>query len=243
MSVYQFKTELVGYRPKMWRRFQVESDITVAELGFIVMTLYQMDGDHLMQIHYYQRGVTRSGRPSKRADRIGRFILDEDRWDERDESAHEFTLEQIPLGRHAFLVVHYDFGDDWMVKVTLEKVLEPTGVDVELPHVLGGHGHGIIEDWGGPYALMDLAEELEKKEGPAYERYREWMGLDDYDDEDEDEDEQDVGGAGSAGAEDDEDEEVLLDLNYFNVGYMNVKVKTTPQFLEKLYEHRGKYRF
>ena len=34
--IYQFYAELDDYKPKIWRRFQVSNDGTVARLGYII---------------------------------------------------------------------------------------------------------------------------------------------------------------------------------------------------------------
>lgn len=38
--IYQFYAELDDFKPKVWRRFQVLDDITVARLGYIVQVLF-----------------------------------------------------------------------------------------------------------------------------------------------------------------------------------------------------------
>lgn len=45
--IYQIYAELQDYKPKIWRRFQVMNDITVARLAYILMTLFEMQGSHL----------------------------------------------------------------------------------------------------------------------------------------------------------------------------------------------------
>ena len=35
IPIYQFYAELEGYSPKMWRRFQVLNNITMARLAYI----------------------------------------------------------------------------------------------------------------------------------------------------------------------------------------------------------------
>ena len=45
--IYQMYAELQDYEPKIWRRFQVMNDITVARLAYILMTLFEMQGSHL----------------------------------------------------------------------------------------------------------------------------------------------------------------------------------------------------
>ena len=48
--IYQFYAELNNYQPKIWRRFQVPGNITMARLGYILMTLYEMQASHLFCI-------------------------------------------------------------------------------------------------------------------------------------------------------------------------------------------------
>lgn len=50
--IYQFYAELSDYTPKIWRRFQVFGNITMARLGYIVMTLYEIQEEHLFQMVY-----------------------------------------------------------------------------------------------------------------------------------------------------------------------------------------------
>ena len=50
--IYQLYSELNDYKPKIWRRFQVLGNITMARLGYIVMTLYEMQANHLFRIVY-----------------------------------------------------------------------------------------------------------------------------------------------------------------------------------------------
>ena len=45
--IYQIYAELQDYEPKIWRRFQVMNDITLAKLAYILMTLFEMQGGHL----------------------------------------------------------------------------------------------------------------------------------------------------------------------------------------------------
>ena len=45
--IYQIYAELQDYESKIWRRFQVMNDITVARLAYILMTLFEMQGSHL----------------------------------------------------------------------------------------------------------------------------------------------------------------------------------------------------
>jgi len=71
--IYQFYAELADYEPKIWRRFQVAGDITVARLGYIVMTMYEMEANHLLAIDLERPLRTPSGRLSNRTNQSLRF--------------------------------------------------------------------------------------------------------------------------------------------------------------------------
>lgn len=48
--IYQFYAELNDFEPKTWRCFQVLGNTTIARLGYIVMTLFEMQASHLFSI-------------------------------------------------------------------------------------------------------------------------------------------------------------------------------------------------
>jgi len=48
--IYQFYAELDDYKPKIWRRFQVTDNVTIARLGYILQVLFEMKASHLMAI-------------------------------------------------------------------------------------------------------------------------------------------------------------------------------------------------
>lgn len=210
--IYKFYAELEDYKPKIWRRFQVAGNITVARLGYIVMTLYEMKASHLLAIEHERPFLTPSGRQSKRMELICRYDLpDEDsEWEEFDgEDATKTKLSQLTLEAPSRLTVWYDFGDDWRVTVTLEKTITGPDMEVkELPHVLEGEGYGIVEDCGGIPGLFDLAEAFKAKRGGEYENYREWLGVDDF------------------------------DITTFDLDDMNFRLKKIPTIYAKIYERK-----
>ena len=61
--IYQFYAELSDYKPKIWRRFQVLDNITMARLGYIIMTMFEMQASHLFCFdfpfdEYFKRDLT-----------------------------------------------------------------------------------------------------------------------------------------------------------------------------------------
>ena len=208
MAVYQFYAELEDYKPKMWRRFLVDSDITIARIGYTVMAMYEMEASHLLVIEHERTLLTPSGRRSKRTERIDRYSIpdeDDDFFRDMDEDATKTKLSDLDLSNPHRLLVWYDMGDDWRVIVTLEEVLA-SSPEHELPHVIKGKGFGIVEDCGGVYGLGELAEAFKTKQGDEYERFKEWLGVDD------------------------------LDLSAFDIDDINLRVKKLPDIYAKIYE-------
>ena len=56
--IYQFYAELKDYKPLIWRRFQVAGSITLAQLGYVTMTLFEMKGSHLFHLEYSVNAVS-----------------------------------------------------------------------------------------------------------------------------------------------------------------------------------------
>jgi len=214
MTAYQFYAELEGYTPKIWRRFQVKDNITVARLGYIVMTMYEMKASHLLSIEHETPLLTPTGRPSKkmricRYDIPGKGLMD-DLNDPDSADATRTKLSTLNLEAPSRMVVWYDFGDDWRVLVTLEKKFDDPGLSPkELPRVLEGEGLGIVEDCGGIYGLADLAQAFKEKKGEAYDEYRSWLGVKD------------------------------LALEKFALDDMNFRLKKIPAIYAKIYEQHA----
>jgi len=198
--IYQFRTELKDHRPKIWRRFQVMSNITMEKLARVIMTLYEMKGHHLFSFDM-KRNKSMSGRkmpaglvlapefpyepafPQKW--RFEMMYEEGDIFVVHNEYLFDMTLSKVKdvvsvPGEN--MLFTYDFGDDWEIDVKLEKIIDDKETHGrEFPRVLAGEGSGIIEDCGGVFGLYDIAEAFREKSGEKYEMYREWLGKDDID--------------------------------------------------------------
>lgn len=220
--IYQFYGELKGYTPKIWRRFQVAGNITVARLGYIVMTMYEMQASHLFCIEYslkedWEKADHRYSDGEKMPfpsdlPPVIRYEVPQEAFlpGEFRESydATEITVRHLASAPGLRLQMQYDYGDGWEVELRLEDII----LDKELPgkllpRVLEGKGYGIIEDCGGPPGLKRLATAFRKKSGPAYEECSEWLGRE------------------------------TLDLAAFDLEDMNFRLKKIPRIYQDLYEY------
>jgi len=53
--IFEFMAELSDYRPKIWRRFHVSSDISLVRLAYSVMAMFEMEASHLFAVEVFER--------------------------------------------------------------------------------------------------------------------------------------------------------------------------------------------
>lgn len=223
--IYQFYAELADYKPKIWRRFQVLNNITMAKLGYIVMTMFEMQASHLFCLdvslgenlyrHMKKRLLDEDLQnvvSFKDRSEVTRFEVQNKLTENfEDKKALNAASEKLPhiipyIGDE--LMLSYDYGDGWQVKLFLEQIIEDKELSgKELPRVLSGEGYGIIEDCGGPGGLEELAKAFKKKKGSQYQQYSDWLGIED------------------------------LDLASFDLDDMNYRLKKVPRIYADAYEH------
>lgn len=227
--IYQFYAELDDFKPKIWRRFQVTDDITVARLGYIVQVLFEMTASHLMAIEVPKgenfRVLMQERHPDISITKVS-HLSDDFIW------RYEIPAEDLEpfIDRHRIVSVrdasttrirnaiqetgeklnfNYDFGDDWWVSLTLEKVFDDKELPGSLfPRVLEGAGFGIVEDCGGPGGLDELAEAFKKKKVTTYKELKAWLGVEDF------------------------------DITTFDIDDMNFRLKKIPRIYKQCYEDR-----
>lgn len=226
--IYQFYAELTDYVPKMWRRFQVMNNITMAKLGYIMMTMFEMQASHLFCFNVpvaenFQKCVGEhinndtngkvvdlfTERPELARLRIELPSKDDfSEFEGRTLDATETKVKNVLTEETEAMMFSYDFGDGWEIHIVLEKIFEDkTLPGKELPRVLEGAGYGIVEDCGGPGGLEEIAKAFKKKKGPQYQQYSEWLGVQD------------------------------MDLYAFHVDDMNYRLKKIPRIYSDIYEY------
>lgn len=161
VPIYQLKVWLQGISPMVWRRLLVRSDSTIADLHYTIQIAMGWSDVHLNRFHihgqdfgvYHDGGICFSDNPEK-------VLL----------SAFGFRT------RERFLY-EYDFGDEWLHEVRIEKRL-PLDPKLTYPVCIDGKHAAPPEDFGGAQAYMQMRQEL---------KYRSAFGDngidDDFDDE------------------------------------------------------------
>ncbi len=158
--VYQVKVSLRGAKPPIWRRLLVPGDISLTRLHATILAAFGWHGGHM---HVFETAYGDFGR----ADRELGHRAD-----------GSVTLEQVAPGVKDKVRYTYDFGDDWVHDIVVEKVLAPDSAMV-YPRCTGGKRAAPPDDCGGIWGYEELVEVLADPAHPEHEERLEWLGLSD----------------------------------------------------------------
>ncbi len=153
MTAMQLKITLQDSRPPIWRRVLVNSEATFWDLHSIIQDLFGWQDEHLHNFRPFYKGAKEKRvyfEVPRENDRIGfitpRIIRDAN-YDERQEKLTDWFDKK----RNTYLYI-YDFGDNWVHKIILEKTLDRN--DLKLAKYLSGTRLAPKED-SRPEAWLD----------------------------------------------------------------------------------------
>ena len=126
--VYRLHIALRAMRPPVWRRVQVPGTLMLAKFHDVIQTVFGWTDTHLHKFYIDGAGY---GKPTD---------LDEDVLNEA-----KTTLTQSLGTRVDRFTYVYDFGDDWVHDVTVEKLISGNSGS-EQPACLAGRRHRPPED-------------------------------------------------------------------------------------------------
>ena len=168
-KVYKLYTELLDYKPTIWRRFFVADSMKLSNLAYALMGLYHMEGNHLFN---FLSPANKTYYGLKEEEELADII---------EINAKATPLRKVMTAVGHQIIFNYDFGDSWAIFVGIEEVTESEFHPQKYPILIGGEGYGIIEDCGGTPGLEDIAKAFKRKKGQKYEDYCEWLGRRDLD--------------------------------------------------------------
>ncbi|MFA5924433.1 MAG: plasmid pRiA4b ORF-3 family protein [Methylococcaceae bacterium] len=161
VHVFQLKVWLQEISPMVWRRLLVRSDSTIADLHYTIQIAIGWSDVHLNRFHIHGKdfGVYHDG---------GMRFAD---------NPEEVVLSAFGFRTRERFIYEYDFGDEWLHEVRIEKRL-PLDPKKTYPVCIDGKHAAPPEDFGGAQAYMQMRQEL---------KYRSVFGDngidDDFDDE------------------------------------------------------------
>ena len=157
--IYQIKVTLQGAKPPIWRRLLVPNTLSLKALHRVIQTAMGWTDSHL---HQFEAHGQNYGVPDPE---YGEDMLNE----------AQVRLDQVLIEPKEAMVYEYDFGDGWLHKVVLEKVLEPVE-NVVVPSCIGGKRACPPEDCGGVYGYEELLMVMSDPSHAEYEEMRDWVG-------------------------------------------------------------------
>ncbi len=167
--LFQFKIQIKRIsQPTVWRRVTVPGHFSFTKFHRVIQAAFGWEDCHLFQFSpggYSSSPVISIPDPD---------FVNMGRNDRQRLHATKTTLTEIFTAEKQKFTYIYDFGDDWIHEITLEKI----AVDASLSCTcLAGKGACPPEDCGGPWGYAGLKEIVENPEDAEYEEMREWMGL------------------------------------------------------------------
>jgi hypothetical protein len=226
---YIFNLELRDSKPTIWRTIRVSPKMTVAELCYIVLVVFEMQASHLfkvtvpvgeMQVEKYRKllgeAFDEKAFLKEHPDlsticyRYELLNIIDDFPRRENDIIHNVTKEKL---KHAIskigkrMELWYDFGDDWFVDIKLTDIVDGEEGTIS-PIVIDGKGFGIIEDCGGSQGLNDITKSYKSKKSKLYKEIKNWLGVDDF------------------------------DFSLFDIEEMNERLKVIPAVYKRSYEQK-----
>lgn len=125
-GIYLFKVSL----GRVWRRIEIQSDMTWEDLTIIILEAFEFDHDHLYSYYYKNRfGITAE---------INSPNLDEGPY------TTEQRIGEIPIQIGSSMKFLYDFGDNWEFEVILEKITQ-FRKKLIFPRIIEEHGEPPVQ--------------------------------------------------------------------------------------------------
>ncbi len=176
-KILQVQIALKGFKPKIWRKILIPSDLLLVDIHKIIQTTMGWTNSHL---HQFIKDRTFYSIKYK-----DDFTCNE--MNNIDYKKKKIRLSDLLKTEKDKIIYEYDFGDGWEHEIILEKIL-PVDNKVKYPICMSGKMHCPPEDCGGIWGYSDLLEILKQPDHEEYESSIEWLG-DDFDPEYFDKDE------------------------------------------------------
>lgn len=162
-KIFQIQIALKGFKPKIWRRILIPSDLLLSDFHVIIQKTMGWINSHLHQFIKNRTFYTLR-------------MQDDDLWDEMDNVDYEkIKVSDLLKKEKEKIVYEYDFGDGWEHDIILEKIL-PIDNNSKYPICLTGKMNCPPEDCGGVWGYSDMLKVLKDPEDEEYDSYAEWLG-------------------------------------------------------------------
>ncbi len=163
-GILQLKISLEGTKPLVWRRILMQNKATFLALHNAIQNSFGWEDYHLHEFRI--AGAC-----------IGLAPDYKDAFDsEKPDFESKKTLLSQFLEKEGQTIQYvYDFGDDWMHTIKLEKIL-PIEKGKKYPMCIDGAMNCPPEDCGGIYGYEDFKKAVLNKKHPRHKELIDWIG-------------------------------------------------------------------
>jgi hypothetical protein len=163
--IYQFKVTLAGSKPPIWRRLLIPGQMTLVQLHEVLQIAMGWTDSHL---HDFDIDSEMYGEPNPEDRAMGLKPT-------RNERTVRVSKVLGVVGAKANYT--YDFGDDWVHRIVVEKILPPVP-GVSYPVCVAGKRNCPPEDCGGIYGYENLVAAIGDPDHEDHQDLKEWLGRD-----------------------------------------------------------------
>jgi len=161
---YKFRIQLKNVqKPPVWRQVIVPENFTFEQFHLVIQEAFGWGNYHLFQFS-----------PSGYGSEPVIAIPSDDDWEKPSMNASKTKLLTVFKTEAQKYTYIYDFGDDWVHTILLEKILPEKTLKASCT---AGKGACPPEDCGGAWRYEQIKEILKD---PAHEEYKEindWLGI------------------------------------------------------------------
>lgn len=195
MKAYQFLIKLEGVEQEVWRRFVIPAETNFKRLHETIQLAMGWSNYHLYAFNLPMANG-----------RVLELAEDQDMMDEHRSQIHSVIMNvdlkelntnpnyqlllrtDIKLAQKTKLprcvekvrefTYRYDFGDNWIHHIELEKTIDD--YECVYPQVLDGDGNCPPEDVGGPLGYSNFLEIMEDPQNEEHEHLKNWSASQEY---------------------------------------------------------------
>ena len=146
---YTLRVTLKGLKPAIFRKFEVPSNITLRNLGELILDLIGWSGYHLQQFRAYDRYYA----PEWQNKDMGEDFF---AGNEKNFRSEDYTIGDVLSNKGKSITFEYDFGDGWQHEVKLSSVGEYQQGEACAVRFIDGRRACPIEDCGGIWGYEAL---------------------------------------------------------------------------------------
>lgn len=163
-SIFKLKITLVGSKPTIWRKVLVKNTTTFEQLHYTIQIVMGWENYHL-----YDFDVKNYKISEPEDDDFASFSRVE-----RVDSS-KLKLKDIVFEENEKFKYTYDFGDNWVHQIEVEKIL-PREKGLTYPICVDGKNNCPPEDCGGIPGFYYLLDVINNVKHPEREERLEWLG-------------------------------------------------------------------